>query len=350
MNAPIATRSFEKLLFAVVMVAGVSAAQAAHAQTETPEFREREAKRAYAHKEFDRARRLYEELYASDPKPKYLWNLAIVENQSGAFVDALHHFKTYLKSSDASDKDRDDARAYLHELAAKTGHIAVEAPTGTHLVVDGVDNGMETPLDEPLDVRPGQHEIEGRRDGKSKTVAVRAGAGQLVTARLVFDAPAPLAEVLPPAPAVATARAPIAPPPEHREVRTSHGPAKIVTVATIGAAALASFGAGIGFAIAKANAEERLDALRASSGPSACSHEAQPESCTKMNDEVDAIHRNTTFANVFLGAGIGLVLVGGVAWLVWPKTSPSDTPRARVLQIAPVLTPHAAGLTSTVGF
>src|SRR5579863_7881808 len=128
--------------------------------------------------DFEAARMSFVQAYAVVHKPDILWNLALSEEKSGRPLDALAHFKTFAEEA-ATAADRVKAQKHVDTLMAQTGHIEVQAPTGTPIVLDGASSVGTTPLSDALDVAPGHHVIEGKfLDGK-KTLSVEAVAGEV---------------------------------------------------------------------------------------------------------------------------------------------------------------------------
>jgi hypothetical protein len=153
--------------------------------------------------DFDAARLSFAQAYTVLRRPAILWNLALAEEKTGHAIDALGHFKQVVRDADATPSDREVAQRHAAGLMARTGHIAVEAPPGATLIVDGEPRDVIAPLAEPLDVTPGHHVIEAKLTQGSKSLEVDAAAGQ--TARvsfLVVDSAPPQPSPGPPRPTV----------------------------------------------------------------------------------------------------------------------------------------------------
>src|SRR6202041_2594651 len=54
-------------------------------------------------------------------KPEIVWNLALVEEKTNHPVDALSHFKEYLRLAPAADPDRPRAQKHIDALNAASG-------------------------------------------------------------------------------------------------------------------------------------------------------------------------------------------------------------------------------------
>jgi hypothetical protein len=126
---------------------------------------------------------------------------------------------------------------WLPRAEAQIGRVAVDAPPGRRVVADGAARG-DTPLREPLDVLPGEHEISVGAEAKH----VRVGAGEL--SMLTFRAPEETTTL---APRPALSRSPSTP--EAQTTRASGPPAaKIVAIGALGTAAILAAGASLLFA------------------------------------------------------------------------------------------------------
>src|SRR5437868_1937928 len=67
--------------------------------------------------EFDAARELYTKAWEKSPNTPLLFNLALAELKSQHYVDALHHFDTYLAQHDAEPAKLDVVKTKLRPQA-----------------------------------------------------------------------------------------------------------------------------------------------------------------------------------------------------------------------------------------
>src|SRR5260370_17806904 len=101
--------------------------------------------------------------YAVFPDDRVLWNLGVAEAKTGRFLEALKHLHAYDEhqhvSAQPEHPDRTALKALLSQANGATGHLAIAAPYGTRIRIDGVDIGS-APLAAPVDVTPGTHAID----------------------------------------------------------------------------------------------------------------------------------------------------------------------------------------------
>ncbi len=301
---------FSGLLLAM---AAARPALAAPPAAEANEFH-REAVKAFDKHDYEAARTLWLHALSLDPAPKYLWNLAVAEEKSGHFVEALSHFRRFLARPETTDAERAKARKLVEEAEAKTGHVVVDAPAGASLSIDGSET---TPSAErTVDVTPGKHAIEVRLGGSVASASVEASAGQTVRAELRFETPPPA----PPAPTATPAVTP--PPPEAASPDTAStgtwwsGP-RYAGVAAAGLAAVA-VGAGIAWHVGFSNNESDAAAIRSAIPAGSCAGVSASSSCGTLMDKINSGNQDATLSTVSFvvggvaaAAAIGLIFVVG---------------------------------------
>src|SRR5258706_12731827 len=109
---------------------------------------------------FEAARVSFAQAYAVLHRPSILWNLALVEEKSGRGLEALAHFRDYVRQFPSED-DRAGAQKHFDALMAQAGHIEGQAPVGAQVTVDGGRTGI-APLAAAVDVKTGRHPVQGR--------------------------------------------------------------------------------------------------------------------------------------------------------------------------------------------
>ncbi len=296
---------------------------------------------------YEDARLSFAQAYAVVRRPSILWNLALAEEKSGHPLDALGHFKDYVRQSTADD-DRVRAQKHVDALAAQTGHIDVEAFGGTPLTVDGAAVGL-TPLGEPVDVMPGKHHVEARSALTAKSADVDVAAGQIAhVSFMTVDPPPPPPPPAPPAepaPQAAAAQPPAevpgeAPPRDASEPRSPFWTPKVVTVTALGGAAVVAGGLGVYLAVQSRRNASTADGFRASNPSGACLVPTTSSSvCQQWNDAVDAQNRDALLSGVFYVSGVVLAAGAVATWFFWPKASSGPTAR-----VVPMIGPGQAGL------
>jgi len=201
-------------------------------------------------------------------------------------------------------------RKALEESLRHVGRARVETKPGALILVDGQPAGT-APLNPPeLCLPPGSRTIEARLEGfqpAKATIEVKIGP--------------PLSLELPLQPAVAE---PPQPPTRPKPV-PDEGPSIPLVVAG-SAVAVAAIGAGAGLLAASAEAaSDRDDKLAALGGQG---------SCTTGNPfvaECDEIRDLAQAAMTFRGAGIAMLITGGVAgaatlgYALWPRETAAET-------------------------
>jgi hypothetical protein len=331
--------------------------------------------------DYEAARISFAQAYAVLKRSAILWNLALAEEKTGHWVDALSHFKRVARDTNASSGDRGDAERHANGLTSKTGHIDVQAPPGTTLRVDGDAVEGVAPFAEPLDVMPGHHQVDARLADISQACPVDILAGQV--AHLSFDAAAtavpraaaassgvestapagpsgapdaaaPGAEAsgatasnAPATSATAGLDGGVAPGAESLgpEGLASASPARVITVSLLGGAALVA--AGIGITLGLASQDNRNQAATARAqinqshpGDTGCFAASAAAQCRTLNDDVHAENRDAAGSNA-LYVTAGVLAVGGLAaWFLWPRSD--GEPKAA--WIAPAFGPSQVGI------
>jgi hypothetical protein len=272
--------------------------------------------------------------FAVIQSPPILFNLARSEQLTGRLVDAATHFKEYLARPDGpriTAELRGKARAFLAEIQQKLGHIAIDAPTGTIISLDGAASGTGT-----LDVQPGTHTVAGQLGPVSRTVTVSCAAGQTVTARLSFDST--------PAPVVLPTPTEVSPPPvvtvpdQPQPAQENHTARDVLRWSAAGVAVV-GLGLGIGFKADQYSQGSSFNSYVAAH-PGAC---AAPSSaaCLQADSLNNSYNTSSTISTVGFVVG-GVAAVGTAAlWLFWPKTSREST---SALWVVPYLDPAGRGL------
>jgi hypothetical protein len=289
----------------------------------------------------------FQQAYAVAHKPVIVWNLALTEEKTNRPLDALAHFKEFVRLTPSTDPDRPNAQSHIDALNAATGHIDVEAPTGAGLTMDGTQSLGPAPLADRVDVQPGHHELQARFGNVVKTITVDAVAGQ--TSRADFSAIDPGA---PPAGAAAVPSGGDVPPPPvetpppapEQSTAPASSTARLVTVVALGGAAVLASGAGLAFGIASSNEASSATALRQQLPT--CAGISSPD-CQRLASDVAAQQNDHVISTAMWIVG-GVLAVGAVgAYVLWPRRVVVGTVSASVV---PVLGAGSAGLVATGTF
>ena len=310
------------------------------------EARNDQGKHAFDRSDFETARQAFSDAYELSPKPKYLKNIAAAELNLNRPLEALKHFKQFVKDPGTSRQFVDQVKPLMDQASARTGHISVDAPAGTKLSIDGTDTGEQTPLKDPIDVNPGRTTVQGLYNGKTANVTVQADPGKTTPVHLTFesqDATVPPVATSGPreasgAPSASAGNEPVSP----SEMPHESGGFKSPPVATyiLGGVALAALGTGIGFSL-----DSRSKKDDSSANANACGNPSSPE-CAHYRDIDDSGKRSATIGWIaYAGAGAALV-AGGLVWALAPNTK--TTPARST--VVPLAGPGVAGIRLQTSF
>jgi hypothetical protein len=293
----------------------------------------------------------FQQAYAVMHKPAVVWNLALTEEKTGRPVDALAHFREYLRVAPAADPDRARAQKHIDGLNAATGHIDVAAPTGAAITVDGTQSLGATPLADPVDVAPGHHDVEARLGTVVKTVGIEALAGQTMHADFrgmdaagaggaagAQGATAPQAEGAGAVPGSGGEPPPVAEQPSAYVYPT----ARLVTVIAVGGAAVLASGAGLAFGLASTDKASAANALRQQTG--SCVG-VTTGNCAQLASDTSAQQSDHIASTVMWVVG-GVLAAGAVgAFFLWPRAAAGGA-----VSVVPAVGPGSAGLTAVGTF
>jgi hypothetical protein len=314
-----------------MLLTSPAAAQSAAPPPDAPTTPKAAAQESYArgNRLFNQAeqrhdRALYEAAYlqfsqafAIFPDDRILWNLLVVEMKTDRFVDGLRHLHTYEKRKGADPRRHSpEFTAVLDQALRSTARIAIEAPAGVPVRVDGTDVGM-APFVDPVDVAPGVHKLEATLiNGKTLVARTSPAAGELAHVTLA-EAPsdaAPPPAVVPPLPL-----APLSPQASPADGASTSWwtPARTIGV---GAAVVAAvgIGGGIGFHFASTGNANQANSLRASVPPNSCATATLSAACTNVENKINAANQDATLSTVSFvvggvaaAASLGLIVFGG---------------------------------------
>ena len=265
------------------------------------------------------ARLKFQQAWSVFKSPAVLYNLARSEQLTGHELEALEHFRLFLRvgATDVkiTDAMREKAKQNAAELSRRVGQVEIEVPPSARVTVDGRPL-EETPKD-PVPVQPGRHTIEATFDGKVRNVTVECSAGNIVKARIDFDTPGAGTE----------------PPAEER-----HGggwsTARIVTVSALTAGAIAG---GVLFFVFHGKAQSNVDDSKALLNGGSCVGVTN-DLCTKAASLKDDRDSNVTLSTVSIVAG-GVLAAGAItAAVLWPGRSKEASAR-----ITPIVAPGYGG-------
>ncbi len=246
------------------------------------------------------ARLKFQQAWAVFKAPAVLYNLARAEQLTGHDLEALEHFRGFLKvgATDVkiSDAMRDKAKQNAIELAKKVGQVDIQVPPSARVSVDGKPLD-ETPK-EPVAVQPGRHTIEASFDGRVKSISVECVAGNVVKAKIDFEA------------------AGNTEPPREQQ---SKGSAYWIVPTILGVAGLAGIGVGIGFASSSQGAKSDSEDIRRAN-PGLCAEPQQASCATYRSKRSDADSASTLSYVGYIAGGVLLAGAAVTAIVLWPRS------------------------------
>ena len=266
----------------------------------------------YKRADYEGARVAFARAFGLSAKTALLFNLALAEVQSGHALDAVKHFRLYLNAADADpDKAEIIRTKWLTRAEAESCLLRIEAAPGTLILVDAELVGT-TPLVATVPVPVGEHRVEARRGTALLASNVRAEVG--VVTPVSFNMPDERAAVASP-PTVET--------PPHRVDQPSSeaSRAKVLTVASVGGAAVLSGTIAALFAISSSgDASHAADIRSRLPGTSSCVGSQQPPSCAQLQSTLDSQYSHRDLAYGFgITAGV-LVAADALLLIFWPRT------------------------------
>jgi hypothetical protein len=289
----------------------------------------REAYTAYNAHNYQESRDLLQRAWAIRPTYDVASALAQSEMKLQLYREAASHLQACLDTlaPSASEQTFEAIKQAFAEAKAHVGALRVSTDDGVSIKVDGQVVGT-APLQSPVFVDPGSHEVVFSQgsDNATKTVQVEAGADALVEGRVEHVAPpepvAPVAPAVKPPPVVAV------PAPTGYERRDHLYPA------IIGGASLAvGLGMAIGFRMAADANDSHADELRQRVGPNGCAAGMPPNpDCAELMDTAKSKDRNRDWSTAGIVLSVMTLAAVPVYWY-WPRisrTGATDTGGVRV--------------------
>ncbi len=139
--------------------------------------------------DYPTALRELEESYRLFASLRTLYSLGLCQQKLGDFAAAVRSLEQYLAEAgaDAPPELRTQAEQLVAQMRAEMGRLEISVNVdGAEVLVDGTRAGS-SPLASPVDVGPGWHVVEARREGHAgapQRVSVTAGATAAVVVTL----------------------------------------------------------------------------------------------------------------------------------------------------------------------
>lgn len=270
----------------------------------------------YKQGDYARARVSFVAAWALKKNWQLAGSLGDCEVKLGFYRDAAEHLAYFLRMSPMQPPS-DDATKLYKEAQAKVARldISVDLP-GADVVVDGRFVG-KSPMEDPVFVEPGSHDVEVRLGEKLRTFHVELAKGS----------PSPLVVAL------ATAQ---------KKPSPQDGP-KLPILLGGAALGLGAVGAGIGLMAAAggkgADADAVLQQMKAANV--VCT---RPPVTGPCQDIVSLRQSHDTLHNVALPLFVsgGVVAVAALSYALWPRDN--GTPKSTGFHVVPLAGPDGGGL------
>jgi hypothetical protein len=295
--------------------------------------------------QMEEARLAFLQALAVMHRPSMLWNLALTEEKTHRELDALGHFKEYMRLAPADDPDRERCQKHIDALNLVVGHVLVTAPVGAAITLDGNDKRPVAfaPLAEALDVAAGHHVVRAVVGSTDESHPVEAAAGQVVAVSFgdVIVPPAPPAGARMNVASAAPGSSDTAPKPlpEQAAAPGTFWTTRVVVTGAFAAGALAALAAGVGFGIASNANAATVNGFKNTNPPNACANNNPSDMCRQWQDALDGANRNAALAEGFYIASGVLGATAIVTYLLIPSE-----PKKTSIWITPAASPTGVGL------
>lgn len=246
----------------------------------------------------DEALAKFKEAYEIFPAPNTLFGIARSEHLLGRSLPAIRHYREALKNPLLNVNSHTDGEKFIAELETQLARLQVQAPAGAKITVDGTVVEPMAPWTEPLDVEPGKHVLEMRRDNEAARAEVDVSAGHVAIVKLE---PEKRNGDVGPSPPI--------------EPETNWNGRRTVGI-LVGGAGLVAGGFGIGFGVSAAGNATNRDQLKAGLPTSAC-FGVSSGTCTAINEKANAASDQTNIA-IGLALGGAALLVTGIVLIALP--------------------------------
>ena len=298
------------LVLALAVAPDARAQSAAALQDAMNRFEEGLDAAAAAHRtgdpaKWEEARVKFQQAYAVVRRPSLVFNLAYSEENLDRRLEAIEHYREYLRFADRPKEA--DARARLERLLGQVGQLRIEAPAGAEIELDGVWLPQRAPLEDTVPVLAGRHRVRMRHGPHEATMLADAAEGRLTRVHLAPKAP------------VAAAKG-------------NDGP-RIAVTAALGGLAVAGLAAAAGLKVHESSLAARQGVLQEGFGPSACASAADAR-CDELARVTDQRQQADVLAGVAVGVSVAAA-AGAVASFLWlgpraPRDSAAAPPRLLV--------------------
>jgi hypothetical protein len=287
----------------------------------------------YKRSDVEGARLSFAQSYAAWPAIETLKSLAIAEFDTGRFLDALKHFKTYAKDKNADPEFLKKVPSYIERCNQHVAHLRIVAPPGAAIVVDG---RRVFDLREPLDVAAGTHSVTMREPAPAETRTVDVALAQTVDVAFTRDATAPATAMPSPTPVGADNAS-------NTASSTSDGfwTTRNKWAVGLGAGAVVSAAVGTGYGLSAIGKHSSYKELAAQKDDTFCSRAPADPYCEALSTTSSA-QRSAAHISTIAFSVSGALLVGAAVVWLWPKSH--DDTRSGRTWIVPSVGQNGAGV------
>ena len=295
---PVMKRFLSKLMFCALLVASPVIAGEDPRKAKASALHQ-EAVLALGAKHVDEALAKFREAYDVFPAPNTLFGIARCEQLLGHALPAIRHYREALKNPLLNVNSQAEGKKFILELEQQLGRVQIEAPPGATVSIDGTQIEGFAPFQEPLDLEPGKHSVDMRREQEHAHADVDVPAGHVANVKLESEKTTG---------GNGNPNPPVVPESNWNGRRTAG--------VIVGSAGLLAGGFAIGFGVSAAGNASDRDKLTSGMSPSAC-FGVTSTTCTTINDKA---HAAADQSNIAIGLAVGgaALLVTGLVLVALP--------------------------------
>lgn len=294
-----------------------------------------EGKKAETARRFAEAAHKFRSATAIKDTPGLRFHLAVCEEEQGAFVEALVEYDRARELIDSGIRAADVERvlpAARERVRAKLAQLTLQLPADVRDVEVQLNGKTLSAavLGVAIPTNPGKHHLRVTAPGRIPfATEFDMASGQAM--QLPIELPAAPAVAAPGGSTAAASNSGRAPTHVAAAAVKTDDAISTRTVVLVGEAALAAagLGTGIGFSVARGNADARVGAadrnvaaVAADNPNSACAGETPVAGCDELTRALNDRRRHARAAAVgFVTAGASAIALGLTYWL-WPQAGP----------------------------
>jgi hypothetical protein len=185
--------------FALALVGSptLSARAASDVEMEEAKALLRDGERAFKAGEYEKARVKFSAAYGVIPSVDILWNIATSEFKAGRAVESLKHFRQYIHDTKARPERKKEAEVDYVPAALKQAGHVDVVAPDGAAITVDSASVGTTPLSDGIDLQPGAHKIAARLGDKTDVQDVSAAPGQAITVKFLGSGAGPVVAVGP---------------------------------------------------------------------------------------------------------------------------------------------------------